>query len=64
VARTRAAFGGNVDEALRQGRLASALAGAVRSLALADHPPVRGTGPRAGRMHRGPAGIVGGAANS
>jgi len=61
VARTRAAFGGNVDEAMRQGRLASDLAGAVRSLALADHPPVRAGGTHAGRMHRGPAGIVGGA---
>jgi hypothetical protein len=38
IARTRAAFGGNLDEAQRQGRLASALALAVRSLALADHP--------------------------
>jgi hypothetical protein len=64
VARTRAAFGGNVDEAMRQGRLASDLAGAVRSLAFADHPPVRRAGSRAGRMHRGPAGIVGAAANS
>ncbi len=61
LARTRAAFGGNVDEAMRQGRLANDLAGAVRSLALADHPPVRGAGPRVGRMHRGSAGIVGGA---
>jgi hypothetical protein len=39
VARTRAAFNGNTDEAMRQGRLAGALAMAVRGLALADHPP-------------------------
>jgi hypothetical protein len=39
IARTRAAFNGNADEAMRQGRLASALAMAVRGLALADHPP-------------------------
>jgi hypothetical protein len=38
LARARAAFGGNADEALREGRLAGALAMAVRSLALADHP--------------------------
>jgi hypothetical protein len=38
IARTRAAFNGNADEAMRQGRLASDLALAVRSLALADHP--------------------------
>jgi hypothetical protein len=39
VARTKAEFGGNMDEAMRQGRLASELAMAVRSLARADHPP-------------------------
>jgi hypothetical protein len=39
IARTHAAFSGNADEAMRQGRLASDLAMAVRSLALADHPP-------------------------
>ncbi|HEV8022831.1 MAG TPA: hypothetical protein VGP41_16265 [Candidatus Lustribacter sp.] len=39
IARTRAAFGGNADEAMRQGRLASSLAMAVRALAFADHPP-------------------------
>lgn len=39
VARTHAAFSGNMDEALRQGRIAGALASAVRALALADHPP-------------------------
>jgi len=38
VARTRAAFSGNMEEAMRQGRLASDLAMAVRSLAYADHP--------------------------
>lgn len=38
IARTRAAFGGNIDEAMRQGRIAGSLAMAVRSLALADHP--------------------------
>jgi hypothetical protein len=38
VARTKAEFGGNRDEAMRQGRLANNLAMAVRSLALADHP--------------------------
>jgi hypothetical protein len=38
TARTHAAFSGNQDEAMRQGRIASALAMAVRSLALADHP--------------------------
>jgi hypothetical protein len=39
VARTRASFTGNADEAMRQGRLAASLAMAVRSLAYADHPP-------------------------
>jgi hypothetical protein len=39
IARTRADFSGSEDEAMRQGRLAGALAMAVRSLALADHPP-------------------------
>jgi hypothetical protein len=38
VARTHADFSGNREEAMRQGRLASSLAMAVRSLALADHP--------------------------
>jgi hypothetical protein len=38
VARTKAEFGGNRDEAMRQARLAGDLAMAVRSLALADHP--------------------------
>jgi hypothetical protein len=38
VARTHAAFAGNMDEAMRQGRLASALATAVRAIAMADHP--------------------------
>lgn len=46
VARTHAAFAGNMDEALREGRLASALAMAVRALAMADHP----------RTFRGPRG--------
>ena len=39
VARTHAAFSGNMEEALRQGRIAGALSSAVRALALADHPP-------------------------
>jgi hypothetical protein len=39
VARTRAAYAGNRDEAMRQGRLANDLAMAVRLLARADHPP-------------------------
>jgi hypothetical protein len=39
IARTRAAFSGNRDEAMRQGRLADALAMAVRAIARADHPP-------------------------
>jgi hypothetical protein len=38
IARTHAAFSGNIAEAQRQGRVAGALALAVRSLALADHP--------------------------
>jgi hypothetical protein len=38
IARTHAAFSGNKAEAQRQGRIAGALAMAVRSLALADHP--------------------------
>jgi hypothetical protein len=38
VARTHADFSGNREEAMRQGRLASSLAMAVRALALADHP--------------------------
>jgi hypothetical protein len=38
VARTHASFAGNQAEAMRQGRLASALAMAVRALAMADHP--------------------------
>jgi hypothetical protein len=39
VARTHAAFSGNLDEAMRQGRLANDLAMAVRSLAQVEHPP-------------------------
>jgi hypothetical protein len=53
TARTHAAFGGNREEAMRQGRIASALAMAVRSLALADHPRTF-SGP-----HRRPASTVG-----
>jgi hypothetical protein len=53
TARTHAAFSGNRDEAMRQGRIASALAMAVRSLALADHPRTF-SGP-----HRRPAATVG-----
>ncbi len=52
IARTRAAFGGNIDEAMRQGRIAGSLAMAVRSLALADHPrtfPSRPQGPGGSR---------------
>jgi hypothetical protein len=45
IARTHAAFSGNADEALRQGRVASDLALAVRSLALADHPRTFGHRP-------------------
>jgi hypothetical protein len=47
IARTHAAFSGNNDEALRQGRVASALAMAVGSLALADHPRTFGHRPMA-----------------
>ena len=39
LARTRAAFTGNPDEALQAGRLADTLARAVAALARADHPP-------------------------
>jgi hypothetical protein len=53
TARTHADFSGNHDEAMRQGRIASALAMAVRSLALADHPRTF-SGPR-----RRPAATVG-----
>jgi hypothetical protein len=53
TARTHADFSGNRDEAMRQGRIASALAMAVRSLALADHPRTF-SGP-----HRRPAATVG-----
>lgn len=52
IARTRAAFSGNSDEALRQGRVASALAMAVRSLALADHPRVLSAGTHGGSRSR------------
>jgi hypothetical protein len=45
VARTHAAFAGNQAEAMRQGRIASSLAMAVRALAMADHPRTF-TGPR------------------
>ncbi len=58
IARTRAAFGGNIDEALRQGRIAGSLAMAVRSLALADHPrtfPSRPQGSGGARSSRQPA---------
>ena len=54
IARTHAAFSGNNDEAMRQGRVASALAMAVRSLALADHPRSFGRRPTAsGSSQRG-----------
>jgi hypothetical protein len=53
TARTHADFNGNREEAMRQGRIASALAMAVRSLALADHPRTF-SGPR-----RRPAATVG-----
>jgi len=53
VARTHADFSGNREEAMRQGRIASSLAMAVRSLALADHPRTF-SGP-----HRRPAATVG-----
>jgi hypothetical protein len=68
LARTRAAFSGNQPESMRQGRLASDLAMAVRSLALADHPPEherRAPGGRGRWPHpSGADGIVGGAGNS
>ncbi len=53
VARTHADFSGNREEAMRQGRIASSLAMAVRSLAMADHPRAF-PGPR-----RRPAATVG-----
>jgi hypothetical protein len=55
VARTRASFGGNADEAMRQGRLAGDLAMAVRALAYADHPPAfdRSRRPQGGRPRSG-----------
>jgi hypothetical protein len=53
TARTHADFSGNREEAMRQGRIASSLAMAVRSLALADHPRTF-SGPR-----RRPAATVG-----
>ncbi len=53
VARTHADFSGNHEEAMRQGRIASSLAMAVRSLAMADHPRAF-PGPR-----RRPAATVG-----
>jgi len=57
VARSRAAFAGNLEEAARQGMLAEALAGAVGALARADHPPTAmGRGDRAGWQHRGAPG--------
>jgi hypothetical protein len=54
IARTHAAFNGNKDEALRDGHVASALAMAVRSLALADHPRTfrRPMAPGSGSMQR------------
>lgn len=61
VARTRAEFAGNAEEAMREGRLAGDLAMAVRALARADHPdafPRRGRSPGPGRPQRGTA-IVG-----
>jgi hypothetical protein len=53
IARTHAAFSGDMDEAMRQGRLASTLAMAVRALALADHPPSFNFQPQ--RQRQGPA---------
>jgi hypothetical protein len=53
TARTHADFSGNREEAQRQGRIAGALAMAVRSLALADHPRTF-SGP-----HRRPTATVG-----
>jgi hypothetical protein len=56
IARTHAAFSGNNDEAMRDGHVASDLAMAVRSLALADHPPAFQRRPMMpGTMHRGAA---------
>jgi hypothetical protein len=55
IARTHAAFSGNNAEAQRQGRVAGALALAVRSLALADHPRTfrrRPMAPGSGPMER------------
>ena len=46
LTRTKAEFAGNLDEARRQGRLASELALAVRALARADHPPADHHRPR------------------
>jgi hypothetical protein len=57
IARSRASFAGNGDEAMRQGRIASALASAVRSLAMAEHPPML-------RMRRGIVGDAADAGNS
>lgn len=68
LARTRAAFSGNLTESMRQGRLANDLAMAVRSLARADHPPARpqrSPGARGGWTHQSSGdGIVGGAGSS
>jgi hypothetical protein len=68
LARTRAAFSGNADESMREGRLASELALAVRSLARADHPPTRQRRTPNGRswshQPRSSDGIVGGATES
>jgi hypothetical protein len=38
IARTRAAFAGNMDDAIRDAMLANSLAAAVRSLAYTEHP--------------------------
>lgn len=59
IARERALFAGNRDEATRQGRLARDLAAAVRALAMADHPPQF---PRP-RMMRRPLQVPGGGFN-
>jgi hypothetical protein len=68
LARSKAAFAGNADEAQRDGRLAGALASAVRSLAYAEHPPThqrREHTPGSGWSHQTPGGgIVGGAGNT
>jgi hypothetical protein len=67
VARSKAAFAGNTDEAMRDGRLAGALAMAVRSLAYAEHPRTyqrRSGTPGAGWSHRDTGGVVGGTGNS